>query len=196
MINFNTKKGSEVFLLLAIYLLVGFFIGSQTSRKNTNREQNLNNNQNNTEENKSKDTGRNSPIRQNKIRIRKKMKKYFSINSNNPEGIDPKKISVDIKKKTQERNKSSPEPSFIALSILWAHYVAKQLGILNMEDPSPWQIAFEKNDGEILKKHTNLDISRNSWRSFLSNIIIDQSWTRWIKNPDEVKKRTLLAFEN
>jgi len=186
--------------LLAIYLLIGFFIGSQTSKKikekSIAKDEDLDKNQNNTEQNNIKDAGYNSPIKHHKIRIRKKMKKYFSINSNNPEGIDPKKISVDIKKKTQKRNKSSPEPSFIALSILWAHYVAKQLGLLKEKGPSPWQIAFEKDDSEILKKQTNLDISRNSWRTFLSNIIIDKSWTSWIKKPDEVKKRTLLAFEN
>ncbi len=186
--------------MLAVYILIGFFIGSKTSRKinktNTDQKEDFNKYQNNTKQNNNNDTDNNNPIKQHKIRVRQKMKKYFSIKSNNPEGIDPDKISVDIKKKTQARNKSSPEPSFIALSILWAHYIAKQLGLLIENVPSPWQIAFEQSDGEILNKHKNLDISRDSWRTFLSNIIKDKSWTSWIKNPDEVKKRTLLAFEN
>jgi len=185
--------------LLAIYLLLGFFIGSQTSKKmkeKNNKEDTTDTEQLDTTNDRNNKNNTNSHNKRHNVKVRKKIKKYFTINSNNPEAIDPDKISIDIKKKTQERNKSSPEPSFIALSILWAHYVAKQLGILNMEVPSPWQIAFEKKDREILKKQTNLDISRNSWRTFLSNIIIDKSWTSWIRNPDEVKRRTLLAFEN
>lgn len=184
--------------MLAIYLILGFFIGSQRSKiikeKSNNKEEDIDKNSNNTSHNTN--TDHNNPTKHHNIKIRKKMKKNFSINSNSAEGIDPDKVSVDIKKKTQERNKSSPEPSFIALSILWAHYVAEQLGLLKKENPPPWQIAFDNDDGEILEKQRNLDISPDSWRNFLSNIIRDKSWTRWIKDPDEVKNRTLLAFEH
>lgn len=188
--------------MLGVYILLGFFIGSQTSKilskKNTEQKNTSHDSDNNGQKNNIHDESEdNSNPGKHKIKVKKRMKKYFPIKSNSPEGIDPNKVSVNIEKKTQERNKSSPEqPNFIALSILWAHYVARQLGILKKDWPSPWEVAFSKEDGELLEKKAKVDISRDSWRNFLSNIIKDRTWTSWIKDPGEVKNRTLLAFNN
>ena len=162
------------------YLLLGLLIGSNTSKiiqdKNAVHTQ--------------KDVDKKKKNHKN-IKLRKKVKKSFAVES--PEGIDPEQIKVGIQKNIEERNKSSPEPSFIALTILWAHFAAKQLGLLNKERPTPWQLAFTDEKGEKLK-NDNIDLSNETWKEFLSNIITDRNWVNWIKSPDEVKRRTMLAF--
>ncbi|MFP4662010.1 MAG: hypothetical protein ACLFPF_07465 [Halanaerobiales bacterium] len=129
----------------------------------------------------------------NKFKFRKKMKKYISLRS--PQEIDPEKVKIDIQKKPQERNKSSPTPNFIALTVLWAHYIAVQLGLLKDKLPSPWNISDEIEDGKMIERSRSLDVSPSKWKDFLGKVITDESWIQWIQNPDEVKQRTLLAFE-
>lgn len=125
-----------------------------------------------------------------KVRIKKKMEQIIAIQSDKP--IDPKKIKVNVSK-GPERNKASPEPNFIPLTVLWAHFVAKQFGLLDRDRPEPWQI-LEDDRGNVGSK-VSIDLSQNSWQNFLSNVITDTSWTQWIQDPDEVKMRTLMAFE-
>lgn len=163
-----------------LFLLLGLIIGSNASGK-------LHGTKTVHTQNEEKTTRKNHK----NIKLRKRMKKAFAIES--PEGIDPEKIKVDIKKNIEERNKASPEPSFIALTVLWAHFAAKQLGLLRKEWPTPWQLAFTDEKGEKIK-NSNADLSNETWKKFLSNIITDRNWVNWIKNPDEVKRRTLLAF--
>ncbi|MFW6287694.1 MAG: hypothetical protein ACOC2J_02980 [bacterium] len=186
--------------MLALYLLVGFFIGTQTSqifnkkRKDINGAERKEGNCYNQDDEINK-SERDDSIIHHKIRYRKKMKKYFTIGNNSSQKIDPEKIKVDIKRKIPERNKSSPVPNFIALTVLWAHYAAVQLGLLENNSLSPWSISDDIEDGRIIERSRRLDVRPNTWKDFLSKVITDPSWTHWIRDPEEVKRRTLLAFE-
>lgn len=167
--------------IIALYFLAGFIIGkkmSGVSRKKRNYNTRKNKTKNN-ESDKSVQKSEEQTEKDNKktnVRVRKKMKKYFMLKSNSPQKIDPEKITVNITPK----NKSSPDPNFIALSVLWAHYMAYKMGILKGSKDPPWQ-DFKSN---------------KNWSNFLESMVQDTSWTEWIKKPDEVKKRTILAFEN
>ncbi len=119
------------------------------------------------------------------------MEQIIAIQSDKP--IDPSKIKVNISK-GPENNRASPEPNFIPLVVLWAHFVARQFGLLARGRPAPWQLL--KDDQENKINNNTIDLSQNSWQNFLSNIITDTSWTQWIQDPEEVKNRTLLAFGN
>lgn len=168
-----------------IYLLIGVLIGTHTSRL-------LKTQRNKTEE-ESTDIHKDEKRSHKSIRIRKKMKKYFALNSDSPEGIDPEKIKVSISK-GPERNRSSPEPNFMVLVILWAHFVAKQFGLLAKDQPAPWQLS-DYSDRDIGKTN-DIDLSSNSWKNFLANVVKDKSWPSWIRDPNEIKQRTILAFES
>lgn len=163
-----------------LFLLLGLIIGSSTTK--TSHSTKAIHTEKEDQENKTKHKN---------IKLRKRVKKAFAVES--PEGIDPEQIKVGIQKNIEERNKSSPEPSFIALTILWAHFAARQLGLLQKGMPTPWQLAFTDEKGEKIK-NGNIDLSNETWKEFLSNIITDRNWVKWIKEPKEVKRRTLLAF--
>lgn len=163
-----------------VFLLLGLIIGSHTARttQGTNAVHTEDEKQEKRKNHKN-------------IKLRKRVKKAFAVES--PEGIDPEQIKVGIQKNIEERNKSSPEPSFIALTILWAHFAARQLGLLRKGMPTPWQLAFtDKKGDEII--NGDIDLSNETWKEFLSNIITDRNWVKWIKEPEEVRRRTLLAF--
>ncbi|MFW6022909.1 MAG: hypothetical protein ACOCQW_05315 [Halanaerobiaceae bacterium] len=182
----------------AFFLVIGFLVGKQLSRKREiksndtehPKQEKINNLPDHPKDNK-KQKKRNKTFK-----FKKKMRKTFFVNNNTGQPIDPDKISIDIKKKGKEKNKSSPQASFIALTVLWAHYIAYQFDILKENAPAPWELAFNNEDGDLLEIKKNLNLSPDSWKKFLSNIIKDTSWTSWIKEADEVKNRTLLAFEN
>ncbi|NLM97997.1 MAG: hypothetical protein GX175_10405 [Halanaerobiaceae bacterium] len=162
-----------------IFLLLGLIIGSHTARISQSSTVHKG------EEKEEKRKNRKN------IKLRKRVKKAFAVES--PEALDPEQIKVGIQKSIEERNKASPEPSFIALTILWAHFAAKQLGLLGKDIPAPWQLAFTDEEGEIAR-NDGIDLSNESWKRFLSNIITDRTWVKWIKEPEEVRRRTLLAF--
>lgn len=177
---------------MLLYLLVGFLVGSQASRffqqKKTKPALDSNDIDKHNKQNRQQNI-------HHKIKFHKKIKKYFLLESNSPQKINPKNIKIDIKKKKPEKNKSSPEPNFIALTILWSHYIAKQFGLLTKEGPTPWEFAYKNYEDDVVEKKAIIDISQDSWRNFLNKIITDKSWVSWIKNPAEVKSRTLLAFK-
>ncbi|MFW5991624.1 MAG: hypothetical protein ACOCQN_00345 [Halanaerobiaceae bacterium] len=106
------------------------------------------------------------------IKIKKKMKKYFKIKS--PKKINTEDISVNVTPKKRKQ-----KPNFMALTILWAHYKAYNMGLLSDTAYSPWEDYGSNKD----------------WRNFLDSMIQDSSWTEWITNPEEVKARTKMAFE-
>lgn len=134
----------------------------------------------------------NEPKKKNKtkVRVKKTMEQLIAIKSDKP--IDPEKIKIKVSK-DQDRDRASPEPNFIPLTILWAHFVAKQFGLLDGDQPAPWQIL--DHEDEHKTRIRDIDLSQRSWQDFLSKIITDKGWTRWIQDPDEVRNRTLLAFE-
>lgn len=141
---------------------------------------------------KDSEAGEKEPEKTNKqrVRVKKRMEQIIAIKSDKP--IDPDKIKVKISK-DQERDRASPEPNFIPLTVLWAHFVASQFGLLARDRPAPWQI-LDHEDEQNSGKH-DIDLSQHSWQDFLSKVITDTGWTRWIQDPEEVKNRTLLAFE-
>lgn len=172
-----------------LYLLFGVLIGSHASRLIQRRNKEEVHTENNSDNEGSNKKGK-------KFKVRKKIKKLLAVNSDSPEGIDPEKIKIGIKENSPERNKSSPNPSFIPLAVLWAHFVSKQLGLLKEGYPTPWELTFSDKDERTLNTNTGINISIDSWKDFLANIVEDKNWYNWIKCPDEVRKRTLLAFNN
>jgi len=101
------------------------------------------------------------------------------------EPIDPQDISVNIGSDNKSKTTNS-QPNFLALAILWAHFEAYEQGVLKVDSPVPWEII-----------HTNADLSfpnQELWLQFLENIITDASWTNWIQNPLELRKRSIEAY--
>jgi hypothetical protein len=122
-----------------------------------------------------------------------KYKNFFKINNNNSsEKVDLDNIDININtsQSSQKSNKSSNhEPNFLVLTVLWSYFNACQQGILDKDNPAPWeQIEVEEDNLKEEKK-----FNYQKWLAFLNNIV-DDNWTDWIKNSQKLKKKALWAY--
>ncbi len=111
--------------------------------------------------------------------------KFLKAIKNTPEPIDPDNISINI----NTENKAELKPNFMALCILWAHYEACKQGLLTEDHSPPWEQFREDTTTNPVEP-----VIQQDWKDFLKNIV-DDKWTAWIKKPDEVRKRTINAYE-
>jgi len=112
------------------------------------------------------------------IRVKKAFKKYFMINGKSEKEITPEDFSVKIKTADQERNKSSPETEYIALSAIWAHNQACKLGLLEKDKPAPWE---EKS---------------REWLQFLTKLIQEFDLKKLFTQPNKLKEKAIYTFNN
>ncbi|MGM0501492.1 MAG: hypothetical protein ACQERJ_03090 [Bacillota bacterium] len=123
-----------------------------------------------------------------------KYKSYFEINNSDSEKINLEDIDVNVSTNNSENQQFKPskaEPNFLALTVFWAYFRACQQGMINLNSPVPWR-QFEKE--EDFKVEGN-DFDYEDWFKFLNNIV-DDNWAEWIKDPQKIKKRALIAYEN
>jgi hypothetical protein len=110
------------------------------------------------------------------LRVKKAFKKYFMIKSEKE--VNPEDFSVKIKTADQERNKSSPETEYIALSAIWAHYQACILGLLEEDKPAPWE---EKS---------------RDWLQFITELIKEFDLKKLFTQPNKLKEKAIYSFNS
>jgi len=123
-------------------------------------------------------------------KVRKSFTTYISNNDSNRQ-IKPENININLNPQLRNIQKAS-EPNFIALTVLWSHFQAMEEGILKENLPAPWEQY--KEDKFISNKRIYL-IKHKKWKHFLQEIITDKSWTKWINDPEEVRKRSMEAYK-
>jgi hypothetical protein len=84
----------------------------------------------------------------------------------------------------QPTSSSSREakPNFLALCILWAHFQACERGLLGKDAAGPWSLSAEPSP------------EQQRWLQFLRSMIIDESWSQWISDEEELRRRSLAAY--
>lgn len=115
-------------------------------------------------------------------------KSYFKVNNDSPEKINLDDIEVDINTNSTPNgnsNQTQEKPNSLALTVLWAYFSACQQGLLTKNKTLPWE--------EIESRTKKDDFDFQQWFSFLDNII-NENWIDWIKDPQELKERTLEAY--
>ncbi len=168
-----------------ICLIMGVIIGNQLAQRSTYKKRSSKEKKDNQE------TGQLSTNRKTRktFQFKKRMKKYLILNKDSPEPIKPEQISIKIKKDEPERNKASPEPNPAVLALLWSHFKACSQGLLQENQPAPWErLDTGDNNYESVDEQTR-------WINFLKNLITDKSWLKWIKNPHELKSRVIAAYQ-
>lgn len=112
-----------------------------------------------------------------------RLQRYYKVTKTSPEPLRPEDIQVEIAQTSHGSASESDQPNPFALALLWAHYQACQQGSLTKDQPPPWEL-------------TNLDGSdeKNAWLGFLKRMITDRQWVDWIRDPEEIKQRALMAF--
>jgi len=170
-----------------LYLVLGLIIGNQLAQHRTYRKKNENKTSNTNVEHQQARNRSGNPQSKKTFQVRKKIKKYLVINKDSPEPINPDQITVRIKKDKPERNKASPEPDSTVLALLWSHYKACSLGLLQEEQPAPWE--------RLEQVNAEPENEQNQWIGFLKKLIRDKSWMKWIKNPEELKSRAIYAYQ-
>ena len=123
-------------------------------------------------------------------KVRKSFTTYISNNDSNRQ-IKPENININLNPQLRNIQKAST-PNFIALTVLWSHFQAMEEGILKENLPAPWEQY--KEDKFISNKRIYL-IKHKKWKHFLQEIITDKSWTKWINDPEEVRKRSMEAYK-
>ena len=123
-------------------------------------------------------------------KVRKSFTTYISNNDSNRQ-IKPENININLNPQLRNIQKAST-PNFIALTVLWSHFQAMEEGILKENLPAPWEQY--KEDKFISNKRIYI-IKHKKWKHFLQEIITDKSWTKWINDPEEVRKRSMEAYK-
>ncbi|GAB6098294.1 hypothetical protein JCM16358_01730 [Halanaerocella petrolearia] len=97
------------------------------------------------------------------------------------EPIEPDDISVEV----EAEGTTSDEANMIPLSILWAYFQAQERDLITEDEPTPW----EDSQGN---SHLS-DQEVKEWIQFLDTILTDD-WTTWIQDPDEIRQRSIAAY--
>ncbi|MEJ6949883.1 hypothetical protein [Natronospora cellulosivora (SeqCode)] len=148
------------------YLILGILLGTQLPKLiNVHKKE---------EEMEFADTQYNN----NKIIKTVKFKKQFKITKDSPKMLKPEDISINVGPKNPGEKKANSH----LLSTLWAYFQAYQMGLLEEDNSIPWE--------GISKERIESSQEENPWYSFLSNIV-DDELPQWIRNPEEIKKRTI-----
>jgi hypothetical protein len=107
------------------------------------------------------------------------------VHKTSSEPIIPENISINLQLEPKQSEIKETLNS-MALSILWAHFEACRQGLLDEDLSVPWEKIPE--DGTSPEE--------TQWVFFLKSMIIDATWVEWLKDPMEVRRRSMAAYRH
>jgi hypothetical protein len=110
---------------------------------------------------------------------KKTMKMYYRVTKRTPQPIRREDVLMTVQSSSSRAREE--RPNFLALSILWAHFQACEHGLLREDAAGPWNLTAEPSPGH------------RRWLQFLKSIITDENWSQWIKDEEEMRRRSIEA---
>lgn len=113
--------------------------------------------------------------------------RYFKVHKTSSEPIIPENISINLQLEPKQSEIKGTLNS-TALSILWAHFEACRQGLLDEDLSVPWEKMPEDREGQLPSTE------ETQWVFFLKSMITDATWVEWLKDPMEVRRRSMAAY--